>query len=341
MIKVLEDAKSDKIDLDIQKSLDKISKLLNTWKKWREKCDKQKRILQDLFKNYNLDTSVLNEYIDVIEYNAIHSWKERKSIPSDFILIVRKYDDIYDAYDKCNECAEALYNNNVKIAEAEAYQAKLQDRKAQYTQKLEKINQLPQIIVDFLEKWKQDAYAYYVNRFETYLSTLNDIESDKIKLKRHCIQEYDCYAKYRELYDINSDDDVRYINLHPREPYESLERENELDYRSVERYIKQMFQGVVLKMRECRKSERDAYLRKYLENECTEMKSNLIDQVTELAGDIIDASDIRVGAKGIEGIIIGDKIVNGENVKVRIHTTLSGGYNIQCLHYRFYVNVVK
>lgn len=61
----------------------------------------------------------------------------------------------------------------------------------------------------------------------------------------------------------------------------------------------------------------------------------LINQVTEITGEIIDASHLSVHAGELNGIII------GKNGKACVSTIGAGGYNIQCFHYRTLVKEVK
>ena len=55
-----------------------------------------------------------------------------------------------------------------------------------------------------------------------------------------------------------------------------------------------------------------------------------------IVGNIIDASNLRVGDNGsINGVIIGDL------GRAQIDTIFAGGYNVQRLHYRVLVNLIE
>jgi len=73
-----------------------------------------------------------------------------------------------------------------------------------------------------------------------------------------------------------------------------------------------------------------------LNKEVKRKYEKLVQDVTEKAGEIVDASNLRVNGKGeISGIIKGTK------ADVELWVTLSGGYNIQRSHYRAYCHVIK
>lgn len=70
----------------------------------------------------------------------------------------------------------------------------------------------------------------------------------------------------------------------------------------------------------------------YIEEEKKRKYIELIQQVTNIVGNITDTRGLRVGQTGnLEGFIIGDEGT------AEVWSTLSGGYNIQALHFRFYV----
>jgi hypothetical protein len=73
-----------------------------------------------------------------------------------------------------------------------------------------------------------------------------------------------------------------------------------------------------------------------LDKEVDRKREALITRVEKKAGRIVDASGLRVGDDGeINGRI------KGEENTVNINTITAGGYNIQCLHYRLLVKVIK
>ena len=62
----------------------------------------------------------------------------------------------------------------------------------------------------------------------------------------------------------------------------------------------------------------------------------IIERTNEIVGQITDASNLNVGAKGdLNGYIIGTKGT------AKVQTIGAGGYNIQCFHFRTLINEMK
>ena len=78
------------------------------------------------------------------------------------------------------------------------------------------------------------------------------------------------------------------------------------------------------------------FLADILQKEKDRKKKALIAKIVLKAGNIIDATALRIGHGGnLDGIVIGDKAT------VRINTISAGGYNIQCFHFRVLVKIIK
>ena len=77
-------------------------------------------------------------------------------------------------------------------------------------------------------------------------------------------------------------------------------------------------------------------LDKYLDKEVESKYKALVARITEKAGEIEDASGLYIANNGeINGLVKGTKNT------VRVETITAGGYNIQILHYRVLVHIVK
>ena len=86
-------------------------------------------------------------------------------------------------------------------------------------------------------------------------------------------------------------------------------------------------------------------LNEILDKEIEAKYWNMVERVTKVTGEIIDASDLSIGGDGnINGIII------GKEGNAKLETILAGGYNQniivnvrrgQILHYRLIVNKIK
>lgn len=163
-----------------------------------------------------------------------------------------------------------------------------------------------QVLVDFLDAWKAEVEEYIVR--------------DAVHLK-------DLYKWNHEMCDKHNSG---WYRNHP----EVNERQ---EYRD---YINQMH-NIHPFTKECfDKAEKDyinhSKLNELLEKEKEARYWDLINRITEVAGEIQDASDLRMSPKGnIDGFVTGSKN------KVHIETIGAGGYNIQCFHYRVLVHIVR
>lgn len=190
----------------------------------------------------------------------------------------------------------------------------------------------PQIIKDYLEKWKADAFDWYMKKFDDYQAFKDKLKLEELEVRKKAIEELDEYARYRGREMTYSD----YINMYPSRPVDKLLKEARLDYSSVQRRKKEFAGTVVLKMCEqASVGERVAWLNEHLDAEKREMVLDLITRLREHVGTITDASGLRVGYAGLEGLITGDK------GKVRLEAIEAGGYNIQCWHVRVLIHPVK
>ncbi len=77
-------------------------------------------------------------------------------------------------------------------------------------------------------------------------------------------------------------------------------------------------------------------LDKYLDRDVKAKYDNLVNRITEKAGEIQDASGLYIANNGeINGYVI------GSDGKVKVETITAGGYNIQIRHYRVLVHKVR
>jgi len=78
----------------------------------------------------------------------------------------------------------------------------------------------------------------------------------------------------------------------------------------------------------------EAKLEEILLKDCKARYFQLVKEVTEITGIITDATDLRIRAGELNGIII------GERGKAKVQTFSAGGWNIQCFHYRTRVDKI-
>ena len=203
------------------------------------------------------------------------------------------------------------------VAQLEKYQRMLAgEEEKRNTEKI-------QVIVDFLNKWKEEATAYIENNMED----LNNY-----------------YQKNHEYAD--------YYNNSWRDP----DRKEKL--KKLDREEKQLKSWVHPWTKECAKWERTGdvsgsqdkvvvnyeKLNEILDKEADDKYWGLVKRIEELAGNIVDARGLEIGPRGnIEGIVVGDK------EKVRVETIVAGGWNAGRIvnvkkgpirHYRTIVNVI-
>ena len=76
-------------------------------------------------------------------------------------------------------------------------------------------------------------------------------------------------------------------------------------------------------------------LEEILLKDCKARYFQLVNEVTNITGIIMDAQDLRIRAGELNGIIIGEK------GKAKVQTFSAGGWNIQCYHYRTRVDEVR
>ena len=190
-----------------------------------------------------------------------------------------------------------LENNKAKLAKIDAFN------------KTEKIG----VVWDFLQKWKEAAHNFYVKNVKRY---------EQLK------QEY---SAKREEYR-NSDEFKR------RKAYYGDKWSAGWNYVEMRRWEQRYYEEIdplTLKIYRGHGTYDDAALNKALDKEVQNKYEDFIQRVMALAGNIEDASGLRVAGNGIiNGTVIGDKAT------VNVRTILAGGYNIQKLHFRVLVHTI-
>lgn len=198
---------------------------------------------------------------------------------------------------------------------------------------------VPQVIKDFLEKWKADAFDWYVNRYDRFLEFKADLRNQEHKARLEAYNTLPEYAEVRERYKSflgNNDPDYStLLTLYPRKPVEEFLKERDLDYSSVKERLHHFGDSIIFKMLEQgNKDERLVFLNEVLEKEKKAKLLSLVNSITEITGPITDAKHLYVSGGELNGVVLGEKGV------AKIQTFSAGGYNIQCFHYRTRVDDV-
>lgn len=268
-----------------------IEKKENLIVKMQDRIEKNKAKLQKL--------GFSAEYIE----NLDNPWKIDRSNPNWEKAFDLAY-AIENAQDSINSANDALPELRKKL---EGYQSEM-------SAIIEKENSRDiQIIIDFLEGWKERAKKFYENSVDAWVDTLREYYEEDHKfcdwLNNHFNER-----KNKEL--------VKKME-EPRLTAKAVHS----DYSYLDRYMSGSLHGGYYLNTEL--------LQKDLDNEANEKYDFIIERTNNIVGQITDASDLSIGNKGdLNGIIVGTR------GKARVQTIGAGGYNIQVFHYRTLINRV-
>lgn len=273
----------------VQKATEKVEKCKGTIARHEKARDKK---MQAVLKEFGIDlTGKSKEEIEEIRepYRTTESsWV--------FYEVISKIKDIVGANSKLRVAQEILENWESKL--------NVEIEKERFLE-----GNAPQIIKDFLERWKKMAYDWHIKRYDDYqvFKVKIDKESKEAKIKVGVPEGH-----------------------FPSRTQEELLKEMKLDYRSVEARKANFAGQSVLKMDTIRnEEERLVWLEKDLEAEKKAKMLDLINRINAVVGTITDAQYLSVSPEGnLNGYITGEK------GKAKIETIGAGGYNIQCFHYR-------
>lgn len=235
-------------------------------------------------------------------------WGGRETYEGSKSFIERNRDDYFRNCDREIRSAE----NDLQAAkdQIDKYNSNIQ-QKAEFASE-EKVK----VIWDFLLNWREQARRYFIENAAYYAD-----------LKKNEDKAFVDWCAERDL-------EVVFGNYWSERQYR-LQFKTEY-YRNVATLTKDLC-GYGTKIDEKaldKKLDRDIEI-KYIK---------FIAQITEKAGDIVDASHLSIGGKGdINGYVIGTKN------NVHVETITAGGYNVgqivnvkhgQILHYRTLVNII-
>lgn len=239
---------------------------------------------------------------------------------------------ILDSYkDKKN----AIKETEKKLQQEQKRVAELKEQLKEAEAEENKINNnIPPVIIEFLQNWKSKAYDYYIKLANEYIAerqkeyevtkeNLQSLESEQYKGGRLGMHRVYTDEKIEELlsneyFYHNLKSEIRYYKL---EEWCRQHSNNEME----------VVKNIVNSINELSEEK----LNKILDNEMNRKKDVFIKKIIEIVGSITDATELYIADNGeINGIITGEK------AKARIQTIYAGGYNIQCLHFRMLINVV-
>lgn len=198
-------------------------------------------------------------------------------------------------------------------------------------------NEIPQILIDFLDDWKEHCREYVLTMADKYFEEKQEL---KDTINTYC-WEYivDNKDKFDYLFNSysgnfatfnNSINYAQYINNYK----DSKEFESIYNVKELKKSLENKYNNYFVQFYISHRQDINA-LDKELEKEKNNKLLDLMNRVTAITGIITDTTNLKINAKGdIDGIIYGEK----GNCKV---TTIgAGGYNIQCFHYRVLVKKI-
>ncbi len=186
-------------------------------------------------------------------------------------------------------------------------------------------------IESFLEKWKVEVKKFYLNLFDQYLEE----KSKKYEITKENLESVvDWYGK-REF----SDEEIEKILLEFNTKmyfYKIQKLESNIHYSNFRIWKEKLTQE---QLRLCERYSHEQYrqsLEDYLIKEVDKKRENLFKSIDKKVGMIKQVQFIKIGSDGeLNGTFV------GETGKVNVNTIYAGGYNVQCLHFRFLIKVIK
>ncbi|PEA25907.1 hypothetical protein CN984_12565 [Bacillus cereus] len=313
-------SKVDSLQASVEKAELKVEKCKGTIERHKKALDKK---VQKVIKEVGLDlTGKSKEEIDELRepYRTTdHSWT--------IYEVIGKLDDIKGATKKLGEAEHVLNNWKEKLS--------LEIEKNRFLEG----DDIPQVIKDFLEQWKQKAYEWHIKRYNDYLELKEELHKKEREARIECINTYkDAYERYLDENGEAKDlSDHTLANVYPRSIMNTFLEERELDWKSIQSRLNSFAGKTILYMASIYdESKRLAWLEKALEQEKKSKMLDLINRINAVTGSIIDAEDLRISEVGnLNGIITGEK------ANAKVETIGAGGWNIQCFHYRTLVNEIK
>lgn len=249
----------------------------------------------------------------------------------------KKLDRIYKAKETNWEVNPYYYHeSDIKwtLRDIETAQKALDDYKAQLASEIEKANSRDvKIILEFLDMWKKRVHDFYEVGLTEYYEVSEAVREAgrKIDTFPYGSKEYkDAEAEYREISHIfwckchGYHEKQNFINRWGREDYREVKvKDGEYEYLSPYSYERTLEEAL-------------AKLDRHLDQEANHKYDFIIERTNAIVGEITDASNLSIGAKGdLNGYIIGTR------GRAKVQTIGAGGYNIQCYHFRTLINKMK
>lgn len=316
--------------MDINTLKDKVTNAEQKVAKCEATVEKHKVQLQKKIDKFNK----LADKLGYEHYDSYDSFYELNNAITDTSI----RDDLVWAYTEVENKEEDINTAESKVADAEKVLKNWQEKLNKEEANLQYINnEIPQILIDFLDDWKEHCREYVLTMADKYFEEKQEL---KDTINTYC-WEYivDNKDKFDYLFNSysgnfatfnNSINYAQYINNYK----DSKEFESIYNVKELKKSLENKYNNYFVQFYISHRQDINA-LDKELEKEKNNKLLDLMNRVTAITGIITDTTNLKINAKGdIDGIIYGEK----GNCKV---TTIgAGGYNIQCFHYRVLVKKI-
>lgn len=217
--------------------------------------------------------------------------------------VERKLEDIKGATKKKAEAEQILKNWEAKLT--------TEINKENFIN-----NEIPLVIVEFLENWFDKAVLWHLKRYDAYQEFSKELDNQVKEAKKQIgVKE----------------------GMMTSRAQDKILKEMGLDYKTVAEKKANFAGHTVIEM--CRfrnQKDREDYLEKVLEAEKKRKLLDLVYRIKDVVGEITDARGLEINRRlNLDGIVIGNA------GKAKVQTVEAGGWNIQCFHYRTLVNPIK
>lgn len=201
-------------------------------------------------------------------------------------------------------------------------------------------NQVPQVILDYIEDWRVKAIQWQNDVCGKYYLEKAEVMKKRLQLMYTITRENpECMIRKPELkYDGSLGD---YKTLRGLIDYRVLSEtftKYKLTDKEVRAYLLHKYGQDTIRYVDVYKDvneRRQKIIDDYTKEAELKVK-DLVKKITGYVGKILDASSLHIGPTGgIEGVIY------GELADVRLETIGAGGYNIQCFHFRTLIHPIR
>ena len=319
--------------MDINTLKDKVTNAEQKVAKCEATVEKHKVQLQKKIDKFNK----LADKFGYEHYDFYNSFYELNNAITDTSI----RDDLVWAYSDVETKEDDIKTAENKVAEAEKVLKNWQEKLNKEEANLQYINnEIPQILIDFLNDWKEHCREYVLTMADKYFEEKQEL---KDTINTYCweyiVDNKDKFDYLFKRFDtdrfITYDSNVNY-NYYITSSTSTIRLEFERIYKvhKLQNDFNNKYNNGFVQFYISHRQDINA-LDKELEKEKNNKLLDLMNRVTAITGTITDATNLKINAKGdIDGIIYGEK----GNCKV---TTIgAGGYNIQCFHYRVLVKKI-